>query len=70
MQSIVQDTIPSVAREDYALVRSFLQKLGAPFYDSESRRHVNSTPVVDITDEVASFVGDSSRIKRTNFISS
>ena len=67
MQSAVQDTIPSVAREDYALVRSFLQKLGAPFYDSESQRHVSSTPVLDITNEVASFVGDSSKINRNRF---
>ena len=67
MQSIVQDTIPSVARDDYALVKSFLQKLGAPFYDSESRRHVNSTPILDITDEVAGFLGDSSKINRNRF---
>ena len=67
MQSVVQDTIPSVAREDYALVRSFLQKLGAPFYDSEIQRHVSSTPVLDITKEVASFVGDSSKINRNRF---
>jgi cysteine synthase len=61
MQSTLQDTIPAIAREDYVLVKSFLQKLGVPFYDAESRRHVNSTPILDITDEVAKFVGDGSR---------
>ncbi|HVB12565.1 MAG TPA: pyridoxal-phosphate dependent enzyme [Nitrososphaerales archaeon] len=59
MQSIVQDTVASAAREDHALVKSFLQKLGAPYYDTESGRHVNSTPILDITDEVARFVGGS-----------
>lgn len=57
MKSTVQDTIQSVAREDYDLFRYFLQRLRVPFYDLESRTRVNSTPIVDITDEVSKFVG-------------
>jgi cysteine synthase len=67
MQSVVNDLIPSVAREDYALVKAYLQKLGAPFYDAESRRHVNSTPILDVTSTVASFVGDESKLNGNKF---
>ena len=66
MQSVAQ-IIPSVAREDYALVQSFLQRLGAPYFDAKSKRHVNGTPILDITDEVATFVGDGSNFNRNRF---
>ena len=53
MQTIDQQHIASIAREDYARVKSYLEKSGAPFYDSEQRRRINSTSIVEITEEEA-----------------
>ncbi|MGI0091174.1 MAG: pyridoxal-phosphate dependent enzyme [Nitrososphaerales archaeon] len=61
MQRIEQDQISSVSRVDYEIVKSHLRHIGAPFYDSEIQKHVNSTPILDITDQVANFVGDNTR---------
>ncbi len=58
MQTTEDRRIASVSAQDYARVKSYLEELGAPFYDADLKRHINSTPVVDITEEVARFSGD------------
>ncbi|MDG6994687.1 MAG: pyridoxal-phosphate dependent enzyme [Nitrososphaerota archaeon] len=40
---------------DYAMVKSYLERLGAPFYDRENQRPVNSTPILDVTDILLSY---------------
>lgn len=55
MQKIEQEAVPITARRDYALVKSYLERLGAPFFDTESRKPVNSTSVLKITDQVKNY---------------
>jgi cysteine synthase A len=54
--------LSSQAKEDYALVKSYLELTGAPFYDSENQRDVNPTPIRDITRQVRSYVGSDSPV--------
>jgi cysteine synthase len=59
MQTTEQQIITSMAREDHTRVKSFLERMGAPFYDSEKKTRVNSTPVIEITDKVSDYFGSS-----------
>jgi cysteine synthase len=47
----------NIAKEDYARVKSYLESLGAPFYDSIKKARVNETPLVEITDDVSNYAG-------------
>ncbi|MHB2035239.1 MAG: pyridoxal-phosphate dependent enzyme [Nitrososphaerales archaeon] len=67
MQTIDQQNIASIAREDYARVKSYLEKSGAPFYDSEQKRRINNTSIVEITDKLAQYLGGSSKLNGNRF---
>jgi len=67
MQTIEQQQISSIASEGYARVKSYLEKLGAPFYDSAQKRRINNTSIVEITDEVAQYLGGSSKLNGNRF---
>ena len=57
MQTTQRQDISSMAREDHARVKSYLEKIGAPFYDSEKKTRKNDTPSIEITDMVADYSG-------------
>ena len=57
MSRVQSQAIYSVARRDYALVKSYLDRLKAPFYDAETNKFAHGTPMLDITDELITFVG-------------
>ena len=67
MQRTEQDLVSSAIREDYAVVKTHLQHLGAPFYDARIQDHVNSTPIFDITEKVANFVGGEAKLNGNRF---
>ena len=50
-----EEKLRSMAGTDYAVVKSYLKRLGAPFYDRENHRPVNSTPILDVTDILLSY---------------
>ncbi|MGH2639034.1 MAG: pyridoxal-phosphate dependent enzyme, partial [Rhabdochlamydiaceae bacterium] len=68
MQTIEREEQNSiVAKEDFALVKSYLERIGAPFYDSEKQEHVNGTPIIDVTNLIAGYVGDTSKLGGNRF---
>lgn len=56
-----------LANDDYVLVKSYLDKLEAPFYDTELRRHIHPTPIVDITAKLREIIPDSSFLEGKRF---
>jgi cysteine synthase A len=49
----------ALANDDYNLVKAYLDKLEAPFYDVELGKHIHPTPVVDITGKLREIIPDS-----------
>jgi cysteine synthase len=46
-------------RTEYTKLKSYLEQLGAPFYDAEKGQAANSTPIMNVTDLLRSFSKDS-----------
>lgn len=65
MSRVQSEAISSVAERDYTLVKSYLDKLKAPFYDSETKKALHGTPIHDITKELVEFT-DGDLDKRWN----
>ena len=57
MQTTQKQDVSFMAKEDYTRVKSYLEKIRAPFYDPEERTRKNDTPVIEITDKVAEYSG-------------
>jgi cysteine synthase len=47
-----QSSNQSIALNDYAIVKSYISKLRAPFYDYDTSKALHATPVSDITDKL------------------
>jgi cysteine synthase len=56
MQRIQNEAISAIALRDYALVKSYFDQLGAPFYDQQTEKAIHGTPVIEITDKLAEFL--------------
>lgn len=67
MSRVQSQAISSVAERDYSLVKSYLNRLKAPFYDSDTRKILHGTPMLDITDEVVQFAGGNSGKRGNRF---
>lgn len=67
MSSVQSQAISSVAQGDYALVKSYLDRLKAPFYDPETKKVVHGTPILDITNELTAFAGEDSGNRGNRF---
>lgn len=49
----------SIANGDYKLVKSHLEKIGAPFFDDQSARRMNDTKILDVTKQVSAYLDGS-----------
>ena len=67
MQTIERKDISSVASYDYARVKHYLEKIGAPFYDADAEKRVNYTPILEVTGKVLSYLGEPSKLNRNRF---
>jgi len=50
----------TTSEEDYPKVKSYIERLGAPFFDYEQNKAVNATPVANISELVRAFTGSDS----------
>jgi len=53
-------TTSAATEEDYLKVKSYIEGLGAPFFDYEQNKAVNATPVANVSELVRAFAGSNS----------
>ena len=66
MQSIEQK-LSSLARDDYQRVKSHLEEIGSPFFESQTGKRVNETRILDVTKQVSDYLGDDSKSYGSRF---
>lgn len=57
----------SAARVDYERVMSYLEKIGAPFFNNEAGRRVNETRTLEITKQISGYLANDSDLNGCRF---
>lgn len=66
MQNIEQK-LSSIARDDYQIVKSHFERIGAPFFDGKVGGRVNQTRILDVTKLVFEYLGNNSVTSGSRF---